>query len=193
MSAVDWLLPVAAFVAGLVVASVAWWVIRHRVSRPDPPPTDPPSSLARVGAPSAPSDDRSARPPARDSRRSGTLRISQRVVLHLARQPRLVYGDVAPFDLTQAGISRALATSQPTLARVLQRLLDGDAILEMRTHVAGQSQRLKVYQLTALGESIARDLRNRTRPSGSAGARGVAPPAPTGDLYAPAQSVAGES
>ncbi|HZY91168.1 MAG TPA: hypothetical protein VFG07_00120 [Thermoplasmata archaeon] len=185
----DWLLPLAAFLGGLVVASLAWWVARRvrpesAVDGADPPPRPPapessavPSLSPRPPAVSAPSD----------AGRRGTLRISQRVVLHLSRQPRLAYGDVAPPELTQAGMARALTTSQPTLARVLQRLVDGDAVLEMRTHVRGQPQRLKVYQLTALGESIARDLRAR---AGSAtgspeSPRGHRSPAATIELSAP--------
>jgi DNA-binding MarR family transcriptional regulator len=147
MSTMDVLWTAGTFAAGLAVASVAWW-IWSSFAGPDPlPPVPPPPSGNPAGTPTRP------------KRPDGLLRTSQRVLLHLARQPRLTYGDVAPVEVTQAGMSRALAVSQPALARVLRRLIDGDAVLEMRTHVRGDARRLKVYQLTVHGEAIARDLR----------------------------------
>jgi DNA-binding MarR family transcriptional regulator len=149
----DLLLAAAPFAAGAAVASLAWWVYGRYL---DPPPAASParSDVPVVGPRGA---------PPRLNPRTGLLRTSQRVVLHIAGQPRLAYGDVAGAELTQAGMSRALSIAQPALARVLARLVDGDAVLVMRTHVKGGSQRLKVYQLTAHGEAIARDLRGRIR------------------------------
>ena len=144
MTLTDLALAIGSFAAGLVIASIVWWLWQR-----DPEPPAP--SLTPAPGGSAPP----AAPPPTD----GVLRTSQRVVLHLSRQPRLSYGDVASVELTQSGMSRSLSVSQPALARVLRRLLDGDAILEMRTHVQGQSKRLKVYQLTVHGEAIAKDIR----------------------------------
>ena len=164
----DYLTPVAAFVGGVVVASLLWWIwdrwrgpepAEERPLAPAPAPAAlDPAELAPepVPAPAPPA------PPALPARRAaGELRISQRVVLHLASQPRLAFGDVAPVELTQGGMTQALQVAQPALTKVLARLIDGGAVLEMRAHVSGASRRLKVYQLTALGESVAVDLRRR--------------------------------
>jgi DNA-binding MarR family transcriptional regulator len=121
---------------------------------PDPGPSVPESS---------PTDPpRLSKPPALAP---SALRTSQRVILHLSRQPRLGYGDVAPREITQAGMTEALAVPQPALTKVLARLVDGGALLATRTHVSGAARRLKVYQLTAHGEAIARDLRRRAAPT----------------------------
>lgn len=166
MSVVDDLVALGAFATGAAVASLSWWLLR-RGGEPEPPAVRTPPAMGPPVTPRLPSDSEDpdghgasavpSRPP------DPALRTSQRVVLHLAAQPRLAYGDVAPFEITQAGMSRALHLAQPALARVLGRLKDGDALLEMRTHVSGQPRRLKVYQLTVHGEAIARDLRIRRK------------------------------
>jgi len=165
MTLADLLPALGAFLAGAVVASLLWWVwnwYQDGSGGPAPAPPVPPA-----GPRSRPASTRA----------DGVLRTSQRVLLHLSRQARLAYGDVAGPELTQAGISRALSVSQPALARVLRRLLDGDAILEMRTHVKGQSKRLKVYQLTVHGEAIARDIRGQVARRAFEGGPGpTAPP-----------------
>ena len=157
----DWIVPVAAFLIGAGTTTVVWWVWdRTRPDRAaelpiaearstDPEPTVPAETATASTVPRAEG--------------AGYLRTSQRVILHLAVQPRLAFGDVAPVSVTQAGMSHSLAVAQPALARVLSRLVEGQAILVMRTHVAGQARRLKVYQLTVLGEAVARDLRARQR------------------------------
>jgi DNA-binding MarR family transcriptional regulator len=159
----DWLVLVAAFLLGAGAATIAWWIwqlsTRTEASTPAPVSPPPTESLPR----SAAAVDPASRPkPASDSKAAGYLRTSQRVILHLAHQPRLAHGDVAPPAVTQAGMAHSLSVAQPALARVLARLVDGDAVLVMRTHVTGEARRLKVYQLTVHGEAIARDLRTRT-------------------------------
>jgi DNA-binding MarR family transcriptional regulator len=188
MTGVEVAIALTAFAAGFAAGTGAWWLLRR--SRPvDSPvaPGRPASARVREPGPASSADPGpSARP---GPGRRGMLRTSQRVVLHLAGQPRLTYGEVAPVELTQAGMARALGVAQPALARVLGRLIDGDALLEMRTHVRGAPRRLKVYQLTVLGEAIARDLRQRVGPVRPAppGAVGPARAEPPG---APAASTA---
>ena len=115
------------------------------------------------------------------------LPTSQRVILHLSRQPRLGYGDVAPPEITQAGMTEALGVPQPALTKVLARLVDGGALLVTRTHVSGAPRRLKVYQLTAHGEAIARDLRRRAAMTAEARVAASRPrvAAPVGEVRAP--------
>lgn len=163
MSLPDGLLLVAVFLLGVGAATIAWWVWQR--STRAPAATPPPVSSGPSDTPAGPVE--APPPPMRptfsaDRQAPGYLRTSQRVILHLAHQPRLAHGDVAPVAVTQAGMSHSLSVAQPALARVLARLVDGDAVLVMRTHVTGEARRLKVYQLTVHGEAIARELRSRT-------------------------------
>lgn len=101
-----------------------------------------------------------------------TLRIAQRVVLHLARLGRFGPDEVAPPGATQGGMSEALGVRQSSLTKVLARLVAGGALEESTGHVQGAPRRLKIYRLSSLGEAIARDLRR----SGHGGPREAAEP-----------------
>ena len=103
--------------------------------------------------------------------------LAARVILHLSRLGPLGPNDVASLEFTQQGMVATLGVRQGSLVKVLQRLRAGEAVSVERRYVTGASQRLKVYRLTALGESLARDLRRRT----------AAPPAPrsTSEWIAP--------
>lgn len=97
-----------------------------------------------------------------------------RVILHLASLPRLAYDDIGLVSHTQAGMSGVLSIRQGTLTKVLSRLVAAKVVEVDRRHVHGQPRRLNVYRLTALGESIARDmLRKKTRVPSE---RGTPPP-----------------
>jgi DNA-binding PadR family transcriptional regulator len=50
---------------------------------------------------------------------------------------------------------------QGTAAKVLVRLEAADIVEVDRRHVSGEPRRLKVYRLTTLGESLAREIRAR--------------------------------
>jgi DNA-binding MarR family transcriptional regulator len=93
-----------------------------------------------------------------------SLRISQRIVLHVYAQGRIARDDVAPSGLCQAGMSEALDEPQTHLAKPLARLVAGGVLLVDRRHVSGKSRRLLVYTLTPLGEALARDLRRSLAP-----------------------------
>jgi len=84
-----------------------------------------------------------------------------RVILHLASLGRLGNDDVAKLGYTQRGMTEALGIPQGALAKVLSRLQEADIVESHRMHVSGEPRRLKVYRLTGLGESVARDLRHR--------------------------------
>ncbi len=90
-----------------------------------------------------------------------TLRLSQRVILHIYMQGRLSPGEIAPFDLCQRGMTERLSVSQGSLTKSLQRLRVAGVVVDDRRHVAGMQRRLKVYRLSPLGETLARDLRRR--------------------------------
>ena len=126
----------------------------ERPSRADPP--DPPS-VHPDG--SAASTRRSNPDP--DQPTEQELRISARLLLHLARQPRTPAEEIPPETLTQAGMALALGTSQAAVSNALTRLVDGGALQVERSHVRGQLLRLKVYRLTPRGEAIVRQIRKR--------------------------------
>lgn len=87
------------------------------------------------------------------------LFLSQRIVLHLAQLGTLGPAEVAPVGFSQLGISQALKVRQNALTNVLRRLVAAGALTEDVRHVRGQPRRLKVYRLSARGESLAHDLR----------------------------------
>jgi len=72
--------------------------------------------------------------------------------------------DVAPVGLSQTGLSEALGATQSSIAKVLQRLVAAGVLTVSRRHVSGQGRRLLVYELTPLGEALARDLRRSQHP-----------------------------
>lgn len=96
-----------------------------------------------------------ARPISRDATTAG------RVIVHLSSLGRLGNDDVGLPGFTQRGMSEALDIRQGTLTKVLSRLRAARVVEVDRRHVRGQPRRLNVYRLTALGESVARDLRHR--------------------------------
>jgi DNA-binding PadR family transcriptional regulator len=104
--------------------------------------------------------------------------LAARVILHLAQLPPLGPNDIASLEHTQQGMVAALSVRQGSLTKVLRRLLAGDAVGVERRYVSGADQRLKVYRLTALGESLSRDVRRRMLPPD--------PPKATGVWIAPA-------
>jgi DNA-binding PadR family transcriptional regulator len=127
----------------------------------EPEPTRTPTSALPAARRGAPDEER--------------LRTSQRVILHVMSQGRLPPGEVAPFGLSQAGMGRALEVTQSALAKTLARLVAGGVLTVGRRHVKGEDRRLKVYELTPLGESLARDLRRRA-PRFSAPVNGTGTP-----------------
>lgn len=61
-------------------------------------------------------------------------------------------------------MSEALSVPQGAIAKALQRLGAAGVFEVDRRHVSHQARRLLVYQLTPLGEALARDLRRTVRP-----------------------------
>jgi len=152
---------------GAAVAAIIWGILRwqrtHRSRDPVPPPDGAeaaPAPVLWVGRTSVPS-------PAGDPVRSvvsvapDQVRLSERVVIALAREGRL--GDDTPIRATrtQAGLAEALGSSQSAVSKVLRRLVAAELLTEERRHVTGRDQRLKVYALTRRGELLARDLARR--------------------------------
>ncbi|MCI4372384.1 MAG: hypothetical protein L3K02_01880 [Thermoplasmata archaeon] len=102
--------------------------------------------------------------------------LAARVILHLSQLNRMGPNDVARLDSTQQGMVTAFGVRQSSLGRVLQHLLAGEVVTVERRFVADANRRMKVYRLTALGESTARTLgRRRAEPP---------PPVPKNDWVA---------
>lgn len=102
-----------------------------------------------------------ARTPSTGGVPSDTLRLSLRLVVHIASQGALGAHDIAPPGLTQAGMAEALGAKQNSIATLLKRLeLAGLVVSDVR-HVRGGARRMKVYRLTPRGEALARDVRSR--------------------------------
>ena len=120
-----------------------------------PPVPGPPRGLLRsppsVSHPSA-------------SPNGGTVRISQRVLFHIASFGRIAPSDVAPWGLCQGGMVDALEVNQGALTGVLRRRVAGGVLQVNREHVRGANRRVKVYRLTFSGEQLVRELRGRAPP-----------------------------
>ncbi len=185
--------------AAAVVGGVVGWFARSRLGRrrdperavappsdlrPAPPAPGPAAGVAVASPPTAvapapasstvlvPSRPTPALgPPTRLSEGADT---AGRVIVHLATLGRLRNDEIGRVGYTQQGIGDALRLRQGTVAKVLQRLEAADVVEVDRRHVSGEPRRLKVYRLTALGESVARDLRHR-RPPAAPGNPGATP------------------
>jgi DNA-binding PadR family transcriptional regulator len=182
---VDLVGAIAAAVGGLGVGWAAHYLwARGRVPAepPSPPPPPSPAPVARPFAPSpappptvvvaskvpaagppalAPQALSAAGPPpAKTPAATEGLGLARRVILHLSLQGPLAYDEVARVGFTQQGMASSLVVRQGSLVRVLQRLEAADVLTVERRHVSGSDRRLKVYRLTSLGESVARDLRH---------------------------------
>ncbi len=168
--------------AAAVVGGVVGWLARSLVGRrggPDrvaaggpatPPPahrTAPSAVLVAptppVPAPAPTGGSMSGRDPG--PRLSEGADTAGRVIAHLGSLGRLGNDEIARVGFTQQGIGAALGLRQGTVAKVLQRLEAADVVEVDRRHVSGEPRRLKIYRLTALGESVARDLRHRRPPT----------------------------
>ena len=123
------------------------------------PPNLPPIRAELTGTP-GPADPppRHARGPATRPHAStapNSLRTSQRVIAHLARQGTPPFAPIGTRGLTQVGISESLGLEQSNLARVLQRLEIAGVVTRDLRHVPGITRRVRVYLLTPTGQRIA--------------------------------------
>ena len=97
------------------------------------------------------------------------IRASERVILHLYRAGATTDGHALPTSLTQAGMVKALGVTQSAVTRTLGRLRAAGVLQEDRQFILGRARRLKVYRLTPLGESLARNLDRKHRGGGRGG------------------------
>lgn len=90
------------------------------------------------------------------------LSLSQRVLVHLAEQPRLGLEDTATLSFTQAGMGAALGVQQSTLSNALRRLEFSGLLHQETDHVRGVTRRVRIYSLTPKGERVAEKLKRPT-------------------------------
>jgi PKD repeat protein len=166
---------------GAGIAALAWRLRRARrpetrvPSHLEADPFGPRSDLPRrpVGGPppasaalKRPVPDRgagAAERPVRDPRLS--VRLHERVLLHLWRLPREDPGELPSPDRTQAGIAQASGVGRNQVSSVLNRLIVAGVVSRELSHVRGQPKRLRVYRLTRKGESLALRLHEHSRPT----------------------------
>jgi PKD repeat protein len=96
-----------------------------------------------------------------------SLRLSQKVIVHLGVYGAPSHRQMARIESTQIGMARLFGASQSAISNVLQRLAEAGVVTSELRHVAGHGRRLRTYALTFRGEQIARDLQAQLR--GSAG------------------------
>ena len=113
-----------------------------------------------------------AGPPPSGSRVSREADTAGKVIVHLALLGRLGNDEVGRLGFTQRGMTAALGIRQGNLTKVLSRLQAARVIEVDRRHVAGEARRVNVYRLTALGESVAREIRRRGQLAGTSGEGG---------------------
>ena len=137
-------------------------------------PEDPSNHVADRGADERDPEGETVRPDATGSASRwtsagdlrptrGELQISARLPLHIAGLPRYAPGESPSEALTQAGMARALGTSQGAVSNAVRRLVYGGVLRVDRVHVRGRLRRVKVYGLTPDGESLVREIRARPR------------------------------
>jgi DNA-binding MarR family transcriptional regulator len=152
---------------GAVVAVVAWAISRWWRERRTSSPVPHGNGVA-VPVPSADGVAPHSYPPASGAPpnpgvrvSSDQIRLSERILIVLAREGRLGEDSPVRSVRTQAGLVGALGSSQSAVSKVLRRLVAAELLTEERRHVPGSSQRLKVYTLTRRGELLAREVARR--------------------------------
>jgi len=93
------------------------------------------------------------------------VRLSLRLVVHLARVGPPENEWVASPDSTQQAIAERLQVSQGAVSKVLARLAAAGMVEEARRHVPGRNRRVMVYYLTPHGHDLARDILGRFVPA----------------------------
>lgn len=95
------------------------------------------------------------------------IRLSLRIMTHLAQVGPLGSDDVARPESTQQGIARALSVTQGAVSKIIGPLVAAEVVRKERLHVRGQNRRVKVYFLTVRGDRLAAQIRARFGTSSS--------------------------
>jgi len=90
-----------------------------------------------------------------------TKDVSDQLIARLGRLGALSREDVATIERTQRGLAEELGIGLNVVSRVLSRLVAAEVVEVQTRHVAGQSKRMKAYELTPSGARMAQELRRR--------------------------------
>lgn len=184
---IDWSTFLVGVGAGAAIAFAAWAVTRYaggnRSRAPPPAVTLPPP---RMGT-DPPGRFRTPTAPARPRVATDQVRLSERVLVYLARRGRLVEEGPVGQDHTQQAIAESLNATQSAISKVLRRLVQAGVIEEQRRHLREDGRRLKVYGLTRAGDVLAREVAVRLGvsllPTPPPAFRAVGHPTPEADAW----------
>ena len=153
--------------AGAGVAAGLWALVRHWTSpQAGPAPaTGNPAPQPPAGRPEEPQVPQRVSPRAVPPQwvrvQRDEVRLSERILVQLAREGRMDTDSPASRGHTQGGLVEALSSNQSAVSKVLRRLVAAGVVGEERRHVRGVNQRMKVYALTRRGELLAREVAQR--------------------------------
>ena len=122
-----------------------------------PRPPSPAEDENRVPAWEPPPSVPSGPPNSKDA----AVRLSLRLVVQLSRWGPPADGGVARPESTQQGLAQDLSATQGAVSKVLARLVAAEMVRPERRHVRGVDRRVRAYYLTARGEALAREVRER--------------------------------
>lgn len=82
------------------------------------------------------------------------------IIIHLSKYSIQEYefGFLAPFEITQDGIAKALDIGRNNVPRLLKKLVESGYVEEKKAHVMGAKHIRKVYTLTPKGILLLNDL-----------------------------------
>jgi hypothetical protein len=107
-----------------------------------------------------------------------SLRLSQKVIVHLGVYGAPSHRQMARIESTQIGMARLFGASQSAISNVLQRLAEAGVVTSELRHVTGHGRRLRTYALTFRGEQLRGNAGPSSGPAevGGAGGPGARPP-----------------
>jgi tetratricopeptide (TPR) repeat protein len=88
------------------------------------------------------------------------ITVGERIVLHLAQYSKHLNDFDAPFEVSQDGIGEALRISRAHAAIELKKLKEAAMVTERIAHIRAGPVKRKVYFLTEVGETKARNLKD---------------------------------
>lgn len=88
---------------------------------------------------------------------------AEQIIMHLSKYniQEYEFGILAPYEITQDGIARALGIGRNNVPRILKKLVEKGYVEEKKAHVEGAKHIRKVYVLTPKGFLHLKDLREK--------------------------------
>ncbi len=78
---------------------------------------------------------------------------AEQIIMHLSKYniQEYEFGIIAPYEITQEGIAKALGIGRNNVPRILKKLVEKGYVEEKKAHVEGAKHIRKVYILTPKG------------------------------------------